>query len=52
MSRLLEKMAKAASAAKRLSDKIEARADPIIGCETLTERKSNKAFSPHAATPS
>ena len=49
MSRLSEKLAKAAGVAQRQTVKIEARADSLIAREADIEAKTDKAFSPHEA---
>jgi hypothetical protein len=49
MSRLAEKLAKAAGVAGRQSAKIEARADLLIAREAEIERRTDEAFVPHEA---
>jgi hypothetical protein len=47
MSRLSEKLTKAAGVAGRQTVKIEARADSLIARETAIESKTEQAFAPH-----
>lgn len=49
MSRLADKLAKAAGVAGRQTVKIEARADSLIAREAAIEAKTDQAFSPHEA---
>jgi hypothetical protein len=49
MSRLADKLARAAGAAKRATEKIEARADAVIAKEGDLDRKADAAFAPHEA---
>lgn len=49
MSRLSEKLAKAAGVAQRQTVKIEARADSLIAREEAIEAKTHQAFAPHEA---
>lgn len=49
MSRLGEKLAKAAGVAGRQTSKIEARADAIIARETVIEQRTDQVFAPHEA---
>lgn len=49
LSRLTEKLTKAAGVAGRQTAKIEARADAIIARESSIEQKTNAAFGPHEA---
>src|ERR1035437_6947913 len=49
MSRLSEKLTKAAGVAGRQTVKIEARADSLIAREAVIESKTEQAFAPHEA---
>ena len=49
MSRLSDKLAKAAGVAGRQTTRIEARADSLIAREAVIEAKTDQAFAPHEA---